>query len=232
MAHNEPILRIGGFIPLSTVDYPDTLAAVVFCQGCSWRCRYCHNPELLSIKENSEFQWSEILSFLQQRQGWLDAVVFSGGEPTLQEALLPVIKQVRALGYQIGLHTSGSAPQRLKQLLPYVDWVGLDIKAPEADYFAITGVPDSGKAAWQSAQLVIANCSQYEIRITLHPDLLGLAAFDDMLDRLRQLSAQHIVIQPCGTNIMLDATLRNTSVDLGAYQKLPSFRAADVRIRR
>jgi pyruvate formate lyase activating enzyme len=231
MEYSEVVLNIGGFVPLSTIDYPNALAAVIFCQGCSWRCRYCHNPGLLSTTETQKFQWPEVLSFLRQRQGLLDAVVFSGGEPTLQAALLPAIQQVRSLGYQIGLHSAGSAPRRLMQVLPYVDWVGLDIKALEADYPAVTGVSGSGKAAWQSAQQVISNCPQYEIRITLHPDLLPVTALDGVLDRLKKLGAKHIVLQPCGTNIVLDPALRNTCVDLETYQTLLNLHAEHVRIR-
>ncbi|KOR27522.1 hypothetical protein TI03_06720, partial [Achromatium sp. WMS1] len=161
-------LRIGGFNPFTTIDYPDALAAVVFCQGCSWRCRYCHNPELVATTEATKIQWSDIIEFLKQRQGLLDAVVFSGGEPTIQQALLPAIKQVKALNYQVGVHTAGSNPKRLRQILPLVDWVGFDIKADISDYAAVTCVPNSGKVAWSSIKDVIKYSPSYEIRITVH----------------------------------------------------------------
>ncbi|MEW8584302.1 MAG: anaerobic ribonucleoside-triphosphate reductase activating protein, partial [Candidatus Thiodiazotropha sp.] len=132
-------LQVGGFIQMTTIDYPDHLAAVVFCQGCPLRCHYCHNPELLA--------WSEILDFLAARRGLLDAVVFSGGEPTLQRSLMQAVIEVKALGYLIGLHTAGIYPGRLQQLLPLVDWVGLDIKALAQDYPRLTGVPHGGESA-------------------------------------------------------------------------------------
>ena len=83
----KPGLRVGGLVPLSTTDYPDHLSAVVFCQGCPWRCAYCHNPHLLPRRSDSEIAWPDVLAFLDRRRGLLDAVVFSGGEPTLQRAL-------------------------------------------------------------------------------------------------------------------------------------------------
>ena len=114
-------LKVAGLTPMTTVDFPDRLAAVVFCQGCPLRCRYCHNPELLPRKSEQLIPWPEILDFLRQRQGLIDALVFSGGEPTQQRALPQAIAEARALGYEIGLHTAGVYPQRLKQLLPLLD---------------------------------------------------------------------------------------------------------------
>ena len=80
-------LRIGGFTPFTTTDYPGQLAAVVFCQGCPWRCAYCHNPHLLPVEGPESHAWPDLLRFLASRRGLLDAVVFSGGEPTLQGGL-------------------------------------------------------------------------------------------------------------------------------------------------
>ena len=73
-----PALRVGGFVPLTTLDYPGRLACVLFCQGCAWRCRYCHNPALLCPRGEQEVPWAEVRAFLRRRQGLLDAVVFSG----------------------------------------------------------------------------------------------------------------------------------------------------------
>ena len=80
-------LRIGGITPLTTIDFPGRLAAVLYCQGCPWRCSYCHNPELLDATTPAEMDWPQVLAFLRKRQGLLDGVVFSGGEPTLQAGL-------------------------------------------------------------------------------------------------------------------------------------------------
>ena len=98
MTQREP--RIGGFVPFSATDYPDHLSAVVFCQGCPWRCGYCHNVHLQPATNATELAWNSILSFLERRRGLLDAVVFSGGEPTLQHALAGAMRAVKALGTQ------------------------------------------------------------------------------------------------------------------------------------
>ena len=92
-------LRIGGLQAMTTLDYPDHLACVLFCQGCAWRCRYCHNPELIRCGGPTEWSWNKVLGFLRQRQGLLQAVVFSGGEATLQPALPSAMRRVRELGF-------------------------------------------------------------------------------------------------------------------------------------
>ena len=85
-------LRVGGLTPLSTSDWPGMLAAVVFCQGCPWRCGYCHNPGLIPARGDNEIPWEDVLAFLRRRQGLLDGVVFSGGEPTAQAGLLDAMR--------------------------------------------------------------------------------------------------------------------------------------------
>src|SRR5215831_3439565 len=106
-------LRVGGLIPLSASDWPGYLSAVVFCQGCPWRCGYCHNPHLLPARGSGGIAWSDVLAFLQRRAGLLDAVVFSGGEPLAQATLANAMRGVRRLGFRIGLHTGGAYPARL-----------------------------------------------------------------------------------------------------------------------
>ena len=140
-------LRVGGLARWSSCDWPGQLVATVFLQGCPWRCRYCHNPHLLPVHGDGEIAWPQVLAFLETRRDLLDGVVFSGGEPLIQAALPEAMGAVRALGFGVGLHTSGAAPERLKAVLPLVDWVGFDVKAPFADYARITGVAGSGEAA-------------------------------------------------------------------------------------
>ena len=179
-------LHIGGLTPLTTTDYPGCLAAVVFCQGCPWRCGYCHNPHLLPRIAPAQLSWHAVRSFLERRRGLLDAVVFSGGEPTLQTALVDAARQVRELGFKVGLHTAGMYPSRLQRLLPLFDWVGLDIKAPFAGYEKITGARGSGEKALVSARLVLESGIDYEFRTTVSPSLFS----DEDLLRLAQTLAE------------------------------------------
>ena len=123
-------ITIGGVETFSTVDFPNKMAAVVFMQGCPWLCPFCHNKALQEIGAESSFIWEKFFEFLQSRKGILDAVVFSGGEPLVQDELKDQIEEVKSLGYKIGLHTGGYRPEALAKVLPLVDWVGFDIKAP------------------------------------------------------------------------------------------------------
>jgi pyruvate formate lyase activating enzyme len=163
------MLRVGGLTRLSATDYPGRFCAVVFCQGCVWRCGYCHNPHLLPRKGHTELAWAEVMAFLRRRRGLLDAVVFSGGEPTLQAGLAAAMQEVKALGFLIGLHTAGIVPRHLARVLPLVDWVGMDIKAPFADYDRVTGVPTSGPHARASMELILASGVACQFRTTVQP---------------------------------------------------------------
>ncbi len=201
-------LVVGGLTPLTTIDFPGELAAVVFCQGCPWRCGYCHNPHLLPRRSRDPLVWGAVLEFLKRRRGLLDAVVFSGGEPTLQRGLGRALGQVRALGFKTGLHTAGPYPDRLSALLPALDWVALDIKAPPEDYDGLTGVSGSGARAWESARRMVASGKAYEIRTTVHPGLLSEAALQRLVHRLEAMGASHYRLQSCVPENSLDPALR------------------------
>nr|WP_234464778.1 anaerobic ribonucleoside-triphosphate reductase activating protein [Stutzerimonas stutzeri] len=194
-------------VPLTTLDFPDHLACVLFCQGCGWRCRYCHNPQLIPACGNEEKPWSEILAFLEQRVGLLEAVVFSGGEPTLQTALPEAIAQVRALGYKVGLHSAGIKPKLFANILPLVDWVGFDIKALPEHSSAITGVDGSGKANWKSLEHLLESGVEHECRTTVHWQLFDADMLWDMAQRLRRLGVERFAVQCVRTARMLDDSL-------------------------
>ena len=211
------MLRIGGLTPLSTTDWPGMLAAVVFCQGCPWRCRYCHNPSLIAPRGEHEIPWEDVLAFLRRRQGLLDGVVFSGGEPTLQPGLIDAMREVRALGFKIGLHTGGMVAQRLDEVLPLVDWVGLDVKASFADYPRITGVAGSGARALAGLQQVLASGVDHEIRTTVHPALLADADLVAIARDLAEHGVGHYVIQAfrsrgCEDVGLLQSAMRDRSL--------------------
>ena len=208
------MLKVGGLTPLSATDWPGMLAAVVFCQGCPWRCGYCHNPHLIPARSEDEIPWGEVRAFLRRRQGLLDGVVFSGGEPTAQAGLADAMREVRDLGFKIGLHTGGAYPRRLAEVLPLVDWVGLDAKAPYADYARVTGVAGSGEAARLSIELVLASGVAHEIRTTVHPALLADCEVVELARTLAGRGAKSVVLQPFRTQGCADAALtRNTERD-------------------
>lgn len=201
------MLKIGGITPLTSIDYPDELAAVIFCMGCPWRCRYCQNKQLLKYGTDSDFYWPEILDKLRSRVGLLDAVVFSGGEPVLQQAaLLNAIRDIKSLGFKAGLHTAGCYPDKLEKLLDELDWVGLDIKAPADVYPLITGVPESGYRAWKSLQLIQASNTDFEVRVTVHNELLNEEHLLILLQHLADLDIPKLALQQCRPDNMLDAS--------------------------
>jgi len=191
----EVNLPVGGFEKLSTVDWPGQLAAVVFCQGCAWRCGYCHNPHLIPFARTADSPaWPKVLAWLDRRRGLLDAVVFSGGEPSWHAELGEAMRQTRTLGFKIGLHTGGPSPERLEPLLPLLDWVGFDFKAPFPSYAKVTG-RDDGAAARQSLELLFGAHIPCEVRTTWHPLLLPEGDLLHMAEILSELGCIEWVIQ-------------------------------------
>ncbi len=182
-------LAIAGLVPLSTCDWPDRLVATTFLQGCPWRCTYCHNPGLLDPRTPGTVAWGDVTDLLDRRRGMLDGVVFSGGEPTRQAALADAMRDVRERGFGVGLHTGGAYPRRLAALLPLVDWVGLDVKAPPGRYADVTGVPASARAAFESLDLVLAAGVEVQVRTTVDPTVLTA---DDVTELRALLAARGV----------------------------------------
>ncbi len=195
-ASRADALRVGGLVPFTLTDYPDALAAVVFCQGCPWRCGYCHNPHLIPARGDDERDFSSILDWLDTRRGLLDAVVFSGGEPTAQAELAGAVTAVKSLGFKVGLHTGGAYPRRLADVLPRIDWIGIDVKAAQTGYAEVTGVPDSAVPAFASLNLVIASGVAHEVRTTVHPALTPPAALLQLARELADRGVVRWVLQP------------------------------------
>ena len=182
----DKALQIAGLVPLSTVDWPGQLAATLFLQGCPWRCHYCHNQAILDPRTPGTVSWSEVRDLLERRRGLLDAVVFSGGEATMQHALVPALKEVRALGFRAGLHTGGAFPSRIDTIVqsaqgPLVDWVGFDLKAPPEVFEETVGLPATRGVArvWENSRrsfLALARAGvEIELRTTLTPVLAPYA---------------------------------------------------------
>lgn len=196
-------LRIGGITPLSTVDWPGQLAAVVFLQGCPWRCAYCHNNDLQSACGDGRVAWGHVEALLRLRHGLLDGVVFSGGEPTAQGALIDAVRRVRELGFSAALHTAGVYPRRLAACLPDLDWVALDIKALPGEYDALTGVPGSHARVDESLDLLLAGGKRFECRTTVDWALLPPADLVILGERLAAKGVKEFAVQiarPAGTD--------------------------------
>lgn len=201
-ARSAAHLRIGGFTPFTSIDFPGRLAAVVFVQGCAWRCSWCHNPHLQPRRAQPDApSWADVLAHLQRRRGLIDGVVFSGGEPTTDPALGAAMAEVRALGFEVGLHTAGIHGRRLREVLPLADWVGFDVKAPldDAAMLAATiGVRDGSvarHAVADSLRAVIVSGVDFECRTTAHPALLDHDALLRLASGLATLGVRRWALQ-------------------------------------
>lgn len=159
-------MEIAGLTRLSTCDWPGKLVATVFLQGCPLACGYCHNHTIIDSRTPGVVDWGEVVDLLARRRGLLDGVVFSGGEPTRQRAVIDAARQVKEMGFGVGLHTAGPYPRVLADLLPLCDWVGLDIKALPRQYAAVAGVDVSGRA-WESLRLAVASGVDLQVRTTV-----------------------------------------------------------------
>lgn len=186
-------MQIGGLQKLSLIDYPDKLACVVFCAGCSYRCPWCHNPELVlpeKINKIPKISEQDFFEFLKQRKGLLDGVCIGGGEPTINQDLQEFCQKIKELDYAIKLDTNGSNPEILEKLInnKLIDYVALDVKAPAEKYVQLIGLEKNiglGRAQnfWtdkiiqnvdKSIQLLKQNKIDYEFRTTVVPEILKI----------------------------------------------------------
>ncbi|SDB95468.1 pyruvate formate lyase activating enzyme [Sanguibacter gelidistatuariae] len=200
MAHGAGELTIAGMEPFSACDWPGHLSAVVFLQGCPWKCTYCHNVSILDPRAPGQVTWAAVRDLLSARRGLLDAVVFSGGEPTRQAGLVDAARQVRAMGFAVGLHTAGAYPRRLAEVLPHVDWVGLDIKAPVGKYSAVTGLANSADPAFISLQRVLDAGVAVQVRTTLDPMILNADDVEQIRETVTSMGVTDYVVQEVRTD--------------------------------
>lgn len=201
-------MKIGGLIKFTLIDFPGRPAAVVFTQGCNFRCRYCHNPELVYPHLFAEpVAEEEIYSFLKRRQGTLEGVVVSGGEPTLHEDLPQFLTDLKAMGYATKLDTNGTRPEMLRQLLDakLLDYIAMDIKAPLEKYSLITGVDFNPEVLKQSMDLIRQSGLEYEFRTTYDKEVLTDADISVITQRL---NGKNYRVQECLPVAKEKATLK------------------------
>lgn len=174
-------MRIGALQKTTLIDYPGKISALVFTQGCNFRCPYCHNPELVEPRLfTPPMPEEEILAFLAKRRGLLDALVITGGEPLLHPDIKDFLRRVKTMGYLVKLDTNGSQPALLGEILAgeLVDYIAMDIKGSLEKYPTITGSPVDIEAIRASIALIRQAGFPYEFRTTLVRSLL---APDDIL---------------------------------------------------
>ena len=203
-------LAIAGLVPLSTVDWPGKLAAVVFLQGCPLACPYCQNEAILDPKVPGAVPWSQVEALLARRAGLLDGVVLTGGEALRQAGVVDAARRVREMGFGVGLHTAGAYPRALVKTLPHTDWVGIDVKAMPDDYAAATGF-GAGAKAWQSLDAVLEASAE-----RARPALAAEAADADRtveragVDRTVEPAGVDRTVEPADVGPPLDYEVRTT----------------------
>lgn len=198
-------VKIGGFQKVSLIDYPGKISAIVFTQGCNFRCPYCHNPELVDPdRYGALIAEDEILSFLKKRRGKLDAVTVTGGEPMLQPDLGRFLETVKGMDYFIKVDTNGSFPDVLEGLirLKLVDYWAMDVKGPLKKYGQITAVKVEKDKILRSIEIIKSSSSRYEFRTTVVQSQLNR---QDLISTARLLNQPNLyVLQPFSAQKTLD----------------------------
>lgn len=180
-------LAVKGLQKTSFIDYPGKIACVIFLGGCNFRCPYCHNGHLVS-GDADLIPIEEVYSFLQKRIGILEAVVVSGGEPTLYgEALVELLKTIKEMGFEIKLDTNGTNPALLTEIinLDLVDYVAMDVKAPMSKYGQMAGADVDVSKITNSVGILKESGVDYEFRTTVCDELLNK---EDIYQIIREVS--------------------------------------------
>lgn len=165
-------MNIGGLQPVTILDYPQKVAAIVFTSGCNMRCPFCHNPDLVlpeNIAKSHLLDVSELLEHLKKRKKYLDGLVITGGEPTIQSDIIDFCRSIKTIGYDIKLDTNGLMPEIIEKLLieNLVDYIAMDIKGALDEYPKFCGVKISGDEIGRSIKIIKGCGLNYEFRSTL-----------------------------------------------------------------
>jgi len=203
-------MLIAGIKKFSLIDFPSKLAAIVFTQGCQYRCHYCHNPSLISKNTTSPFSASEFFDFLKSRINKLDAVVITGGEPTLQEDLIDFIKEIKKLNFKVKLDTNGTNPQILKDLLDQdlLDYIAMDVKSTFENYEKIINSKTDILDIKKSINLILNSKVDYEFRTTI---VQGLHTIEDVIEISKSIKdAKLFVLQKFLNKITLNPKYKDS----------------------
>lgn len=183
-----------GIDKFSLLDFDGYISVVLFAPTCNFRCPFCHNGESV-LNANSSIPFQEILDYLDSRKGVIDAVVVTGGEPTLMDDIVEKISILKKLGYLIKLDTNGTNPVVLEKLfsLKLIDYVAMDIKNSESMYALTTGVKcvDINKIK-QSISLIMSSGVEYEFRTTLVDEFHSLDSIKEMANLVKGASRLYL----------------------------------------
>jgi pyruvate formate lyase activating enzyme len=204
-------MKIKGFIKTTFIEYPGKIASMIFLPGCNFRCSFCFNPELILESDKIEdVNEREVFEFLEKQKKWIDAVVISGGEPTLHKDLIDFIKKIKKIGFLVRIYTNGSNPEVLEKLIDekLIDSVAMDIKAPltEGGYEKVTNTKEFLKNVKESISLIMNSGLGYEFRTTVVP---GLHSDEDIEEIAKYIKgAELFVLQKFLPENALDSKLK------------------------
>ncbi len=203
-------MRLGGFEPFTASDFPGRPAAIVFSQGCNFRCPFCHNGTLLGPRPAADLlQSRDFFAFLERRQGLLSGVVVSGGEPTLQEGLAGFCRRLKEMGFAVKLDTNGSRPQVISDLIEaqLLDYIAMDIKAPLGRYDLLAGRAGAGGQIINAIALIAQSGLPHHFRTTHVRSLLSAEDLQAVQELVPPGSTHRL--QPFMAAAALDPALRH-----------------------
>lgn len=216
--------NIKGLIPTSLVDWPGKISAVIFVAGCGFRCPACHNHRLVLDPDSLEdYPLQQILESLRRRDGWIDGVTVTGGEPTLRRDLPQLLRLLKACGVRIKLDTNGSNPAILSSLIEsdLIDAVHMDVKAPLTihDYSRVAGVPVDPRIIRQSIRILKAAGIEAAFRTTVIPGLVEEPELESIARSLG--TVQRFMVQPFRNADTLNQEFRNRrAFDPARFQEM------------
>lgn len=224
-------MKIGGFQKVSLNEYPGRIAAVVFTQGCNFRCPYCHNPQLVDPALFCDpLAEDEILDFLERRRGKLDGVSITGGEPLLQADLPSFLRKLKAMGYDVKVDTNGAEPDILDRLIKedLVRFIAMDVKGPAARYSEIVRVQVDMEKIRRSIGIIMGSGIDYEFRTTVVPSLVNPGELADLAKMIK--GARRYVLQRFKPSKLLDETFHNeTAITADQWAALEEEAARHVK---
>jgi pyruvate formate lyase activating enzyme len=186
-------MLIGGLQKFTTLDYPGKIAATVFTVGCNFHCPFCHNGEIVEMGGgNRLLDEEEVLAFLASRQGELDGVCISGGEPTLQADLALFIEKIKRLGYEVKLDTNGFNTEVVKRIVEddLVDYFAIDIKTSFSKYHLVNAPLSALERVLETVHLIIRRGKKLELRTTVVPEIVESGDFERIIEDLNEKSAE------------------------------------------
>ncbi len=176
-------MKIAGLQKMTLLDFPGKIACTVFLKGCNFRCPFCHNSQLLEDTAQEMLSREKLLDFLKKRQGLLEGVCITGGEPTLSAGLEALLEEIRILGFPVKLDTNGTHPEILKELVgrALVSYVAMDIKNSPAMYAETCGknTVDLSKIE-ESIRFLLSGVVDYELRTTVVEPLHTARSMEEM----------------------------------------------------